>query len=133
MNSWKVMALVMIALLIIAAGIRFAYVEAHTFPLNEKQKTFAINAARDALKDEMESNNYNITVQDHGRIISTASGDKKVVPVVLTSGNITLAVLIDMDTGAVVEKSRVEYSGWMTEYKHQNPMGWAHKRLFRMT
>ncbi len=133
MNPWKVLALVMIILLVVATGLRFAYAERHVFPLNEKQKTFAINAAQDALKDEMEGNNYNVTIQDHGRIISTANGDKKVVPVVLTSGNITLAVLIDMDTGAVVEKSRVEYSGWMTEYQHQNPRSWAHKRLFRMT
>ncbi|MCE8429151.1 MAG: hypothetical protein J5U19_12280 [Candidatus Methanoperedens sp.] len=37
---------------------------------------------------------------------------------VLTSGNITMAVILDVDTGAVVEKRGVEYSGWMTEYQH---------------
>lgn len=129
MNIWKAFALIMISLLVIVVGIRFAYMETHAFPLNENQKIFAINAARDGLRDEIGSNNYNVTIPDRGRIISTANGDKKVVLVVLTSKNITLAVLIDMDTGAVVEKSRVEYNGWMTEYKR--PERWAHMRLFR--
>lgn len=133
MNKWKALALVMIALLVISVGIRFAYMEGHAFQLNDEQKSFAINAAKDGLKDEMEGNNYNITVQDYGRIISTADGDKKVVRVVFTRGNIALTALVDMDTGNVVEKSRVEYSGWMTEHQYQDTQRWAHKRLFRAT
>jgi hypothetical protein len=133
MNKWKALALVMIALLIIAAGLRFAYIEAHSFPLNEKQKTFAINSALEAMKDEMEGNNYNITIQEHGRMISTANGAKKVVRVVFTRENMTLTVLVDMDTGNVVEKNKMEYIGWMTEYQYQNTERWAHKRLFRAT
>ncbi len=130
MNLWKALAIVMIALLIIAVGIRFVYIEAHTFPLNEEQKSFAMNSTLDVLKNEMEGNNYNITVQDHGRIISTANGDKKVVRVVLTQGNITLTALVDMDTGKVVEKSRMESSGWMAEYQNQKSKRWGHQRLF---
>lgn len=133
MNKWKALALVMIALLIIAAGTRFAYIEAHAFPLNEKQKTFAINSALEAMKDEMEGNNYNITIQEQGRIISTANGDKKVVRVVFTRENMTLTALVDMDTGNVVETNKMEYIGWMTEYQYQNTQRWAHKRLFRAT
>ncbi|MDD5472823.1 MAG: hypothetical protein PHU34_01610 [Candidatus Methanoperedens sp.] len=133
MNKWKALALVMIALLVISVGIRFVYMEAHAFQLNDEQKSFAMNAAQDALKDEMEGNNYNITVQDYGRIISTANGDKKVVRVVFTSGNISLTALVDMDTGNVVEKNKMEYSGWMTENQYQNTQRWAHKRLFRAT
>ncbi len=131
MNLWKALALIMIGLLIIAAGARFAYMERHVFQLNEKQKAFAINASQVTLKDEMEDKNYNVTIQDRGRIIYTANGDKKVVLVVFTSGNITLATLVDMDTGDVVEKSRVEHSGWMIEYQNQISDRWAHKRLFR--
>ncbi len=133
MNKWKILALVMIALLIISAGLRFAYIEAHAFKLNEKQKSFAINSSLDALKNEVEGNNYNITVQEHGMIISAANGDKKVVRVVFTSRNITLTALVDLDSGNVVEKNKMEYSGWMTEYQDQNPQRWAHKRLFRAT
>lgn len=133
MNKWKALALVMIVLLVISVGFRFAYMEAHTFLLNEEQKSSAINAAKDALKNEVEGNNYNITVQDHGRIISTANGDKKVVRVVFTNRNITLTALVDMGTGNVVEKNKMEYSGWMAEYQYQNPQRWAHKRLFRAT
>lgn len=133
MNKWKALALVMIALLIIAVGIRFFYMEAHTFPLNEKQKLFAINSSRDALKNEIEGNNYNIRVQDHGRIIATAKGDKKVARVVFANGNIIITALVDMDTGNVVEKNKMEYSGWMAEYQYQNTEIWAHKRLFRPT
>ncbi|MDO9097488.1 MAG: hypothetical protein Q7U60_05155 [Candidatus Methanoperedens sp.] len=133
MNKWKALALVMITLLIIAVGIRFVYVESHTFPLNEEQKSSAINTAKDALKNEVEGNNYNITVQEHGRIIPAANGDKKVVRVVFTNGNITLTALVDMDTGNVVEKNKMEYSGWMAEYQSQKPQRWAHKRLFRAT
>jgi len=123
----------MIALLVIAIGIKFVYNEAHTFKLSEKQKTFAVNSSMDALKNEMGSNSYNITVQDHGRIISTANGDKKVVRVVFTYGNLTLTALVDMDTGSVVEKSTVEHSGWMTEYQNQNTERLEHKRWFRAT
>ncbi|MCZ7399532.1 MAG: hypothetical protein O8C62_07615 [Candidatus Methanoperedens sp.] len=133
MNLWKALAIVMIALLVIAVGIRFVYIEIHTFPLNGEQKTFVINSVQDALKNEMGGNNYNITVQDHGRIISTANGDKKVVRVVLIQGNITFTALVDMDTGNMVEKNKMEYSGWMTEYQYQNTERWAHKRFFRAT
>ncbi len=133
MNKWKALALVMIVLLVISVGFRFAYMEAHTFQLNEEQKSFAINSSLDALKNEVEGNNYNITVQEHGRIISTANGDKKVVRVVFTNGNITLTALVDMDSGNVVEQNKMEYSGWMAEYQYQNPQRWAHKRLFRAT
>ncbi len=131
MNSWKILAIVMITLLIIAVGIRFINMEEHTFPLSDKQKTFAISSAQDALKNEMGVSNYNITVQDHGRIISTANGDKKVVHVVFTSGNIIITALVDMDTGVVVEKNKIEYSGWMTEYQYGESR--EHKRMFRAT
>ncbi len=124
------MALVMICLLAVAVGLRFADIEEHGFTLNEKQKTFAINAAQNGLKDEMGSNNYNVTIQEHGRVISTANGDKKVVRVVLTQGNVILTALVDMDTGNVVEKSRVESSGWMIEYRNQKPRFWSHQGLF---
>ncbi len=124
------MALVMICLLAVAVGLRFIYAEEHGFPLNEQQKTFAINAARDGLKDEIQGNNYNVTVQERGRVISTANGDKKVVRVVFSQGNVTLTALVDMDTGRVVEKSRVESSGWMVDYKNQKPRFWSHQRLF---
>lgn len=129
MNLWKVLAVVMIGLLVIAIGLRFIYIEAHAFQLNEEQKSFAKNSARDGLKDEIGIDNYNVTIPDHGRIISTENGDKKVVPVFFADENITLSVLIDMDTGAIVQKSRVEYGGWMTEY--QGAKRWGHKRLFR--
>lgn len=130
MNMWKAFALVMIGLLAVVVGLRFTYIETHTFQLNEEQKTFAINAVKNGLKDEMGGNNYNVTVPEHGRIISTSTGDKKVVRVVLTQGNITLTALVDMDTGDVVEKSRMESGGWMAEYQNQNPKRWVHQRLF---
>ncbi len=82
------------------------------------------------LLDEMESNNYDVTVQERGRMIPTANGDKRVVRVVLTQGNTTLTALVDMDIGSVVEKGRVEHSGWMTGYQNQNPKSWGHERLF---
>ena len=129
MNRWKILALVMIGLLIIAAGIRFAYVETHVFRLNEDEKTLAINGAQNGLKDETGDRNYNVTIADRGWIISTSTGDKKVVPVVFTGANMTITVLIDLETGTIVEKRRVEYTGWMTEY--QKPDRWAHKRLLR--
>ncbi len=131
MNPWKTLAVVMIFLLIIAVGIRFINMEGHIFPLNEEQKTFAISSAQDALKNEMGGNNYNITVQDHGRIISTANGDKKVVRVVFTSSNIIITALVDMDTGNVVEINKMEYSGWMTEYQYGGSR--EHKSMFRAT
>ena len=130
MNLWKALALVMICLLAVAVGLRLIYAEEHGFPLNEQQKAFAINAARDGLKDEIQGNNYNVTVQERGRIIPTANGDKKVVRVVLSQGNVILTALVDMDTGSVVEKSRLESSGWMTEYRDQKPNFWSHQRLF---
>ncbi|MGB8216774.1 MAG: hypothetical protein WCE94_05665 [Candidatus Methanoperedens sp.] len=133
MNAWKILALVMITLLVIAIGIKFIYNEAHTFQLTEKQKTFAINSSLDALKNEMGNNSYNITVQDHGRIISTANGDKKVVRVVFTNGSVILTALVDIDTGGVVEKSKVEDSGWMAEYQNQNTERLEHKRSFGAT
>jgi len=129
MNTWKKFALLMIALLIIVAGIRFAYVETHTFKLEEEQKAFAEKAAVIGLSSEMESKDHNVSVSDQGWIISTSSGDRKVVPVVLTYGNTTLSALVDMETGDVVRKSKVEYSGWMTEYKY--PQSWSHKQFFR--
>jgi hypothetical protein len=128
MNLWKVLAVVMISLLVIAIGLRFIYTEAHAFQLNEEQKSFAENTARDWLKDDIRIDNYNVTIPDRGRIISTQNGDKKVVPVVYSNENITLSVLIDMETGAIVQESKVEYSGWMTEYQGAR---WGHKRLFR--
>jgi len=129
MNLWKALALVMICLLAVAVGLRFTYIEAHAFQLSDEQKTFAINAAKAVLRDEMRGNNYNITVQDRGRVLPAAGGDKKVVRVVLTRGNITLTALVDMDTGGVVEKSRMESSGWMAEYQSQNQKRWGHQRL----
>jgi len=130
MNIWKKFALVMLALLIIVAGIRFIYVESHTFKIDENQKLFAINAARNGLGDEIRGNNYNITVHDRGLIVSTASGDKKVVQVILTGGNVTLTALVDMDTGNIVEKNRMESLGWMTEYQGQDVKRNDHLRLF---
>jgi hypothetical protein len=127
MNRWKVFALIMIALLAIAIGVRFTYLEAHTFPIDEEQRSFAINAARDGLRDEIGNNNYNVSVQDRGGIISTINGDKRVVHVVLTRENITLTALIDMETGKIVEKSKMESSGWMIDYKEQNSKRWGHQ------
>ena len=85
---------------------------------------------RMGLRDEMGSNNYNVSVQERGRIISTANGDKKVVHVVLTRENMTLTALVDMETGNVVEKSKMESSGWMIDYKDQNSKRWGHQRFF---
>ena len=130
MNSWKVLALVMIALLAVVIGIRFTFAEAHGFPLDQDQKFFAINVAHKELMDEIGGNNYTATVPDHGRIIPTANGDRKVVRVVFTHGSITLTALVDMDNGIVVEKSKMERSGWMIEYQNQNPKFWVHQRLF---
>ncbi len=123
----------MIGLLAVAVGFRFIYFEGHTFPVNEEERLFAINAVRNGLGDEKGINDYNITVQERGRIISTANGDKRVLRVVLTGDNITLTALVDMETGNVVEKSRIESSGWMSEYlkdKNNNLKGWGYQRLF---
>ncbi len=130
MNLWKTFALIMIGLLIIVAGIRFTYVETHVFRLNDEQKLFVMNAAQNGLKNETDGKNYNVSTQDRGWIISTAYGDKKVASVVFTNGNTTLAVLVDMNTGDIVKKSMVEYSGWMREYQSQNSKRWGHQRLF---
>jgi len=122
--------LVMIGLLAVSVGLRFTYLEEHSFPIDEEQKLFAINAAKNGLRDEKEINNYNITIQEKGRIIPTANGDKKVVRVILTHENITLTALIDTETGNIVEKSKMESSGWMVEYKNSNSKRWGHQRLF---
>ncbi len=130
MNHWKELALIMIGLLAVALGIRFTLAEAHAAPLNDSQKSFAINAAREGLKDEIGNGDYNATVQEHESIISTANGDKKVVRVFFTKGNTTLTALVDMNTGNVVEKTSMESSGWMTSYQNQKPRLWVHERLF---
>ena len=130
MNRWKALALIMIALLAIAIGVRFTYLEAHTFPIDEEKRTFAINAAQNGLRDDIGNNNFNVSVPDRGRIISTLNGDKKVVPVVLTLENITFTALIDMETGNIVEKSKMESRGWMIDYKDQNSKRWGHQRFF---
>ncbi len=130
MNRWKAFALIMIALLAIAIGVRFTYLEAHTFPVDEKKRTFAINAAQNGLSDEIGNNKYNVSIPDRGRIISTLNGDKRVVPVVLTLENITFTALIDMETGDIVEKSKMETRGWMIDYKDQNSKRWGHQRFF---
>lgn len=84
--------------MVIDAGIRFIYVETHTFKIDEEQKLFAINAVRNGLGNEIMGNNYNITVHDRDCIASTGSGDKKVVQVILKGGNVTLTALVDIDT-----------------------------------
>jgi hypothetical protein len=121
MNLWKLLALVMIGLLVIAIGFRLNFIEGHTFKLNETEKDFAINTAKTALKDEIDGKNYNVTVQDRGRIIPSENGDKRIVRVVFSQGNITLTALVDMSSGNVVEMSRIERSGWMAEYLGQMP------------
>ncbi len=130
MNIWKVLALVMICLLAVAVGLRFIFIEAHTFQLDDKQKNLAINAAGQGLEDEIGNISFNATIPDHGSIISTADGYKKVVRVAFTHGNTTLTALIDMDTGTVVEKTRIETNGWMTMYQNQNPMRLGNLHLF---
>jgi hypothetical protein len=133
MNRWKIFALIMMGLLAVAVGFRFTYLEGHSFPVNEEDKLFAINAVKNGLKDEIGIDKYNVTVQERGRIISTLNGDRKVLHVVLTRENITLTALVDMETGNIVEKSRIESRGWMAEYiwnKNNNSKGWGHQRLF---
>ena len=129
MNRWKALALIMIGLLAVAVGLKFIYFEAHLFQIDEKQKLFAIKAAQNGLRDEIGGNEFNITVQEYGRIISTVNGNKKVVHVVLTHENTTLAALVDMETGNIVEKSKMESLDWMIEYKDQNSKRWGHQRL----
>ena len=130
MNRWKTLALIMIGLLAVAVGLRFTYIEAHTFQLDQNQKIFAINAAKNGLRDEIGVFNFNVTIQEHGRIISTGNGTKKVVQVVFTHENITLTALVDMGTGNIVEKGKMESSGWITEYRDQDSKRWGHQRLF---
>jgi hypothetical protein len=43
--------------IVIVAGVRFIYVEAHIFKLEEEQKLFAINAVRNGLGNEIMGNN----------------------------------------------------------------------------
>ncbi len=133
MNRWKIFALIMMGLLAVAVGFRFTYLEGHSFPVNEEEKLFAINVVQNGLKDEIGIDKYNVTVQERGRIISTLNGDRKVLHVVLTRENITLTALVDMETGNIVEKSRIESTGWLAEYiknKNNNSKGWGHQRLF---
>lgn len=134
MNLWKSLALIMICLLALSVGFRFAFIEEHIFPIDEKEKQFVLDVAKNGLKDEILGNDYNITVQDHGWIISTSNGDKKVVHVVFTRENTTLTALVDMDTGNIVEKSRIETGDWMTEYlrsTNRTSKSWGHQRFFR--
>jgi hypothetical protein len=128
MNLWKVLALVMMGLLVVAIGFRLNYMEEHGFQLNETEKAFAIKSAQTALNDEIDGKNYNITVQDHGRIISTVNGNKRIVRVVFSQGNITLSALVDLENGNVVEKSRVERARWRTgnESQDANRAGFQH-------
>ena len=131
MNKWKAFALVMIGLLILVAGVSFYHFETLLFQLNEDEKAFAIDSAKIGLKEELEGYDYNITVAEHGRKISASTGDKKAVIVIFNRGNVTFTALVDMDTGEVVRKSNVEYSGWMAEYKntkYQNRRHWLYKR-----
>lgn len=130
MNLWKVLALIMIGLLVIAIGFRLNYMEAHGFQLNETEKAFAVNAAKTGLKDEIEGSNYTVSVQDHGRIVPAPNGDKRIIRVVLSQGNITLTALVDMETGNVVEKSRMERSGWMMENQGRNAKRGGFQYLF---
>ncbi|MBU4075952.1 MAG: hypothetical protein KKD46_00480 [Euryarchaeota archaeon] len=130
MNLWKVLALVMIGLLVIAIGFRVNYIEGQGFRLNETEKDFAINTAKTALKDEIEGKNYNVTVQDRGRIIPSDNGDKRIVRVVFSQGNITLTALVDLENGNVVEKSRVERAGWRTENVSRYPKRGGFQSLF---
>ena len=77
---------------------RFAYIETHTFKLDEEQKAFAAKAALDGLSSIIEGKDHNIAASDQGWIISTSSGDRKVVPVILTYENCTLSALVYMET-----------------------------------
>lgn len=129
MNKWKAFALIMIALLAISIGLRITYLGVHTFPIDEEQRYFAINAARNGLREEIGNNNYSVTVQDRGRITSTINGNKRIVYVILKRENITLTALIDMETGNIVEKNKMESSGWMIDYKDQNSKRWGHQRF----
>ena len=126
MNLWKVLALVMIGLLVVAIGFRINFIEGHTFPLNETEKAFAIKAAQTGLKDETEGKNYTVTVLDHGRIVPAPDGDKRIIRVVFSDGNITLTALVDLEKGDVVEKSRIERSGWMAEDQGPRRGGFQH-------
>lgn len=128
MNLWKVFALIMILLLAFSVGLRFIGIGA--FQISEEQKILAKNAAVNGLKEEMKDSSFNITVSDHGRIIHTHDGEKKAVRVIITQENVTLTALVDIETGDVVEKSKLEYGGWMINYRNQNSGRWGHQRLF---
>ena len=129
MNIWKILALVMIGLLVVAIGFRLNFIEGHTFPLNETEKAFAINAAETSLKDEIEGN-YTVNIQDHGRIMPAPDGDKRIVRVVFSQGNITFTALVDLENVNVVEKSRVERTGWRTENESRYAKRGGFQRLF---
>lgn len=131
MNKWKAFALVMIGLLILVAGVSFYHFETLLFQLNEDEKAFAIDSAKTGLKEELEGYDYNITTAEHGRKISASTEDKKTVLVIFNRGNVTFTALVDMDTGEVVRKSNVEYTGWMAEYKntkYRDSRHWLYKR-----
>ncbi len=128
MNLWKAFALTMILLLALSVGLR--YMGTGAFQVSEEQKSLAKNAAEKGLKEEMNDRDFNITVLDHGRIIPTPDGEKKVVRVIITQENVTLTALVDIETGDVVEKSKLEYAGWMINYRNQNSGRWGHQRLF---
>jgi hypothetical protein len=130
MNLWKILALAMMGLLVIAIGFRLNYIDGPGFQLNETEKSFAINAAKTGLIDEIEGKNYTVTILDHGRILPATSGDKRIVRVVFSKGNITLTALVDMESGKVVEKSRIERSGWMAEDQNRNAKRGGFQRLF---
>ena len=130
MNLWKVLALVMIGLLVVAIGFRLNFIEGHTFQLNQTEKAFAINAAQISLKDEIEGKNYIVNIQDHGRIMPAPDGDKRIVRVVFSQINITLTALVDLENGNVVEKSRVESAGWRTDNRSRYPKRGGFQRLF---
>lgn len=130
MNLWKVLALAMIGLLVIAIGFRLNYMDGHGLPLNETEKIFALKSAQTALKDEIEGKNYTVNIQDHVRIIPALDGDKRIVRVVFLQGNITLTALVDLENGSVVEKSRVERAGWRTENVSRYPKRGGFQSLF---
>lgn len=130
MNKWKAFALVMIGLLILVAGVSFYHFETLIFQLNEDEKAFAIDSAKNGLKSEIEGYDYNVTTAEHGRKISASTGEKKVVLVIFNRGNVTFTALVDMESGDVLRKSSVEYTGWMAEYqntKNQNRRHWLYR------
>ncbi|MBE0521878.1 MAG: hypothetical protein IBX39_06375 [Candidatus Methanoperedenaceae archaeon] len=130
MNKWKAFALVMIGILILVVGVSFYHFETLLFQLNEDEEAFAIDSAKNGLSTELEGYDYNITSAEHGRKISTPTGEKKVVMVIFNRGNVTFTALVDMESGDVLRKSSMEYIGWMAEYqntKYQNRMHWLYR------